>query len=68
MSTTTEERYQLLISGERVEASIGDYRMPEDTVTGEPIAQFATATSANVDHAVEVARGGLRELATEMIQ
>ncbi|MFC6724915.1 aldehyde dehydrogenase family protein [Halobium palmae] len=59
MSITTDERYRLFIGGERAEASTGEYLTTEDPATGEPIAQYAAATAADVDRAVEAARDAL---------
>jgi aldehyde dehydrogenase (NAD+) len=59
MTIETKERYQLFIDGEFVAASTGESIPTTDPATGDPIAQFAAATSTDVDRAVEAARGSL---------
>jgi aldehyde dehydrogenase (NAD+) len=53
--STTRERYDLLIDGERVEPSSGEYRETVDPATGEAFAEVAVADAADVDSAVAAA-------------
>jgi aldehyde dehydrogenase (NAD+) len=55
MSIKTDERYQLFINGEMVQASANEYTATENPATGEPIAEIAKATSEDVDDAVAAA-------------
>nr|WP_233745355.1 aldehyde dehydrogenase family protein [Halobacterium bonnevillei] len=53
--STTRERYDLLIDGEHVEPSSGEYRETVDPATGEAFAEVAVADAADVDSAVAAA-------------
>jgi aldehyde dehydrogenase (NAD+) len=53
--TTTRERYDLLIDGDHVEPSSGEYRETVDPATGEAFAEVAVADEADVDRAVAAA-------------
>ncbi|OYD08590.1 aldehyde dehydrogenase family protein [Paludifilum halophilum] len=57
--TLLKEKYQLLIGGEYVDGSGGDWFDTYNPATGERIAQVATATEDDVDRAVAAARDAL---------
>ncbi len=59
MTMKTQDNYLLFIDGEFVRASTDRSMTTADPATGDPIAQFAAATSADVDRAVEAARESL---------
>lgn len=61
MSIEANERYRLFIDGEMVASSNEEYQETENPATEETIARFATATSEDVDQAVEAARRVLPE-------
>ncbi|MFC6765247.1 aldehyde dehydrogenase family protein [Natrinema soli] len=61
MTIETKDRYQLFIDGEFVAASTGESITTTDPSTSDAIAQFAAATSTDVDRAVEAARDSLSE-------
>ncbi|WP_455448096.1 aldehyde dehydrogenase family protein [Natrinema thermotolerans] len=61
MTIGTKDRYQLFIGGEFVAASTGESSTTTDPATGDAIAQFAAANSADVDRAVGAARDSLGE-------
>lgn len=56
MAITTDERYQLFIGGEMVQASTDEYTTTENPATGETIAKVADASVEDVDNAVAAAR------------
>src|SRR2546421_52018 len=58
MAVATRE-YGLFIGGESTEAASGEARDLAEPATGEPLASVATAGEADVDRAVEAARGAL---------
>ncbi|HET7138133.1 MAG TPA: aldehyde dehydrogenase family protein [Gaiellaceae bacterium] len=58
MATATSER-GLFIGGESVEPASGELRDLHEPATGEPLARAAMAGEADVDRAVEAARGAL---------
>ena len=58
MAVATRE-YGLFIGGESSEAAGGDVRELAEPATGEPLARAALAGEADVDRAVEAARGAL---------
>ncbi|SAK56195.1 betaine-aldehyde dehydrogenase [Caballeronia pedi] len=59
-STADLKRYELLINGEFVPPSGGDYSTNLDPATENPIAYVAQGTSADVDRAVQAARAALK--------
>jgi acyl-CoA reductase-like NAD-dependent aldehyde dehydrogenase len=59
MAITTGREYGLFIAGESVEPASGDVRDLVEPATGEPLAKAALAGEADVDRAVEAARGAL---------
>lgn len=59
-STTDLKRYELLINGEWMPPSGGDYSTNLDPATENPIAHVAQGTSADVDRAVQAARAALK--------
>ncbi|AQH02077.1 betaine-aldehyde dehydrogenase [Burkholderia sp. KK1] len=59
-STADLKRYELLINGEFVPPSGGDYSTNLDPATENPIARVAQGTSADVDRAVQAARAALK--------
>ncbi|HSC92298.1 MAG TPA: aldehyde dehydrogenase family protein [Gaiellaceae bacterium] len=59
MSVATEREYGPFIGGESVDAASGDVRELAEPATGEPLARAAMAGEADVDRAVEAARGAL---------
>ncbi|WP_318568622.1 aldehyde dehydrogenase family protein [Salinigranum marinum] len=54
--TATEGRHDLLIGGERVTPSSGEYLTTVDPATEEPLADVAVADASDVDRAVAAAR------------
>src|SRR5256714_12085833 len=58
MAVATRE-YGLFVNGESAEPASGETRDLAEPATGEPLARVATATEADVDRAVEAARGAL---------
>ncbi|MFC7440359.1 aldehyde dehydrogenase family protein [Laceyella putida] len=56
-----KEKYDLLINGEAVPSGAGETFTVYNPATGEPIAQVAKATRADVDRAVEAARAALTQ-------
>jgi acyl-CoA reductase-like NAD-dependent aldehyde dehydrogenase len=59
MAVTAGQEVGLFIGGEVVEAASGDVRDLVEPATGEPLARAAMAGEADVDSAVEAARGAL---------
>jgi aldehyde dehydrogenase (NAD+) len=59
-STADLKRYELLINGEFVPPSGGDYSTNLDPSNENPIAHVAQGTSADVDRAVQAARAALK--------
>jgi len=59
-STTELKRYELLINGEFVPPSGGEYSTNLDPATENPISRVAQGTSADVDRAVQAARAALK--------
>src|SRR5215210_4292693 len=59
MAVATEREYGLFINGEAAEAASGESRELAEPATGEPLARAAVAGEADVDRAVEAARGAL---------
>ncbi|SAK61217.1 aldehyde dehydrogenase family protein [Caballeronia ptereochthonis] len=59
-STADLKRYELLINGEFVPPSGGEYSTNLDPATENPIARVAQGTSADVDRAVQAARAALK--------
>ncbi|TCK38261.1 aldehyde dehydrogenase (acceptor) [Paraburkholderia sp. BL8N3] len=59
-NNTDLKRYDLLIGGESVPPGGGEYSVNLDPATEAPIARVAQGTSADVDRAVQVARGALK--------
>src|ERR687884_1678583 len=59
MAVATEREYGLFVNGERVEPASGEIRELTEPATGEPLARVAMAGEADVDRAVEAARGAL---------
>ena len=59
MAVTTGREVGLFINGEAVEAASGEARDLVEPATGEPLARAALAGEADVDRAVEAARGAL---------
>ncbi|CDY76047.1 Aldehyde dehydrogenase [Caballeronia glathei] len=59
-NNTDLKRYDLLIGGESVPPGGGEYSVDLDPATEAPIARIAQGTSADVDRAVQVARGALK--------
>ncbi|WP_321792823.1 aldehyde dehydrogenase family protein [Caballeronia sp. J97] len=59
-SDTDLKRYELLINGEFVPPSGGEYSTNLDPSTENPIAYVAQGTSADVDRAVQAARAALK--------
>jgi aldehyde dehydrogenase (NAD+) len=54
------KRYELLIGGESVPPSGGDYSLNLNPATETPIARVAQGTAADVDRAVQAARAALK--------
>ncbi|VXC03022.1 putative aldehyde dehydrogenase DhaS [Burkholderia sp. 8Y] len=59
-STADLKRYELLIGGDFVAPSGGEYSTNLNPATEEPIAYVAQGTSADVDRAVQAARAALK--------
>jgi aldehyde dehydrogenase (NAD+)/betaine-aldehyde dehydrogenase len=59
MAVTTEREYGLFINGELVEQQSGEMRELTEPATGDPLARVALAGEADVDGAVEAARGAV---------
>ncbi|HEY7148480.1 MAG TPA: aldehyde dehydrogenase family protein [Gaiellaceae bacterium] len=59
MAVATEREYLLFINGESSESSGGDPKQLTEPATGEPLATVAMAAEADIDRAVEAARGAL---------
>ncbi|SPB14902.1 betaine-aldehyde dehydrogenase [Caballeronia novacaledonica] len=59
-NTTDLKRYELLIDGEFVPPSGGEYSTNLDPATENPISRVAQGTSADVDRAVQAARAALK--------
>jgi len=59
MAVATEREYGLFIGGEVVEAQSGELRELSEPATGESLARVAMGGEADVDRAVEAARGAL---------
>jgi acyl-CoA reductase-like NAD-dependent aldehyde dehydrogenase len=59
VSVATEREYGLFINGESTEPASGEIRELAEPATGEPLARAAMAGEADVDRAVEAARGAL---------
>ncbi len=57
MAVATEREYLLFIDGESSEASGGELKELAEPATGEPLAKVAMANEADVDRAVDAARG-----------
>lgn len=56
LANAVDKKYQLLINGKWVDASDGATLTSYNPSTGEPLAEFASATHADVDAAVEAAQ------------
>jgi len=59
-NNTDLKRYELLINGEFVPPSGGEYSTNLDPATENPISRVAQGTSADVDRAVQAARAALK--------
>jgi len=59
--TLAEKRQNLLVGGERIEPTSGEYTETVDPATGEAFAEVAVADESDVDAAVETARGAFPE-------
>src|ERR671931_2491770 len=59
MAVATEREFGLFIEGELVEPTSGEVRDLREPATGETLARAAMAGEADVDRAVEAARGAL---------
>src|ERR671933_494077 len=59
MAVATEREYGLFIGGELVEPAAGEVRELREPATGELLARAAMAGEADVDRAVDAARGAL---------
>src|SRR5213080_1382022 len=59
MAVATGREYGLFINGELVEPASGEVRELAEPATGEPLARVAMGGEADVDRAVEAARGAL---------
>ena len=59
MARTTDREYGLFIGGESTEPASGDVRELREPATGDLLARAAMAGEADVDRAVEAARGAL---------
>jgi aldehyde dehydrogenase (NAD+) len=59
-NTAESQRYELLINGESVPPSGGEYSINLDPATEAPIARVAQGTAADVDRAVAAARAALK--------
>ena len=65
---TTPRKYQLFIDGQWVDAVSGKTFMTPNPSTGEPLAEIAEADAADIDKAVQVARGvaGVKSVKNDM--
>ncbi|TML77294.1 MAG: aldehyde dehydrogenase family protein, partial [Actinobacteria bacterium] len=59
VAVTADQEYGLFIGGEVVEPVSGEIRDLHEPATGEPLARAAMAGEADVDRAVDAARGAL---------
>jgi acyl-CoA reductase-like NAD-dependent aldehyde dehydrogenase len=59
VAVATEREYLLFINGEASEPSGGELKELTEPATGEPLAKVAMASEADVDRAVDAARGAL---------
>src|SRR6266581_4085721 len=59
MAVATEREYGLFINGELVEPASGEVRDLTEPATGEPLGRAAMGGEADIDRAVEAARGAL---------
>jgi aldehyde dehydrogenase (NAD+)/betaine-aldehyde dehydrogenase len=59
MAVATEREYLLFINGEAAEPASGDVRELTEPATGRPLARAAIGGEADIDRAVEAARGAL---------
>jgi acyl-CoA reductase-like NAD-dependent aldehyde dehydrogenase len=59
MAVATEREYGLFIGGELVEPASGEIRDLTEPASGDPLARAAIAGEADIDRAVEAARGAL---------
>ena len=59
VAVVTDREYGLFIGGESTEPASGDMRELVEPATGDPFARAALAGEADVDRAVEAARGAL---------
>jgi aldehyde dehydrogenase (NAD+)/betaine-aldehyde dehydrogenase len=59
MAVATEREYLLFINGEAAEPASGQVRELSEPATGRPLARAAIGGEADVDRAVEAARGAL---------
>jgi acyl-CoA reductase-like NAD-dependent aldehyde dehydrogenase len=59
MAVATDREYGLFIGGELAEPASGEVRELTEPATGEPLVRAAMAGEADVDRAVEAARGAL---------
>jgi acyl-CoA reductase-like NAD-dependent aldehyde dehydrogenase len=59
MAVATQREYGLFIGGALVEPASGEIRDLAEPATGEPLARAAIAGGADIDRAVEAARGAL---------
>jgi acyl-CoA reductase-like NAD-dependent aldehyde dehydrogenase len=59
MAIATEREFGLFINGELVEPQSGEIKELTEPATGEPLARAAMAGEADIDRAVEAARGAL---------
>src|SRR5438067_8563421 len=59
MAVATQREYGLFIDGESAEPAAGEARDLSEPATGAPLARVAMAGKADVDRAVEAARGAL---------
>ncbi len=59
--TRSQERHDLLVGGERVAPSSGEYTTTVDPATGEPFGEVAVAGESDVDAAVSAAREAVPE-------
>jgi aldehyde dehydrogenase (NAD+)/betaine-aldehyde dehydrogenase len=59
MAIATEREYGLFIGGESVEPASGEIRELTEPATGDPLARAAIGGEADIDRAVEAARGAL---------
>jgi acyl-CoA reductase-like NAD-dependent aldehyde dehydrogenase len=59
MAVATEREYLLFINGEAAESVSGDVRELTEPASGQPLARAAIGGEADIDRAVEAARGAL---------